>query len=126
MLSFIEHIAIAAADPAALAGWYCDALGFEMLSGSQASRTYFVKLGGGGILEILPANDQPRPDRADDDAGITHIAFAVEDFDATYAALQQKGIRLSPVNAAPDGKKLAFFTDPEGNQLQLAYRPEPL
>lgn len=48
------------------------------------------------------------------------VSLRVEDIDATYRALQQKGVRFT---AAPEkqpwGGSLAQFQDPDGNQLTL-------
>jgi len=127
MIQAIEHIAIAAADPGGLARWYCDTLGFDMIVASEESKTYFVRLPGGGMLEILPANDKTRPESANDDAGIRHLALTVDDFRATIDALTAKGVNfVGPAREIPNGPKLAFFTDPEDNLLHLVWRPKPL
>ena len=128
MLKLIEHIAIAASDPASLARWYCDTLGFTMLVAAADSQTYFVGLPGGGILEIIPVAPQAKMDPVTHNIGIHHIAFAVADFAAAYQGLQAKGIQfIGPHYEAPDGgTSLDFFIDPEGNRLQLVYRRQAL
>ena len=127
MIKAIEHIAIFSADSKALARWYCDTLGFELALASEENRTYFVKLPGGGMFEILPANAKSRPDNVMDDAGLRHIALAVDDFEATYNALKAKGITYAgPVRESFGGSKLVFFTDPDGNLLHLVWRAKPL
>ncbi len=127
MIKAIEHIAIVAADPAPLARWYCDTLGFEIANASEENRTYFLRLPEGGILEILPSNDRAPVDHAGDDAGIRHIALTVEDFPAAYQVLEDRGVTfVGPSHASPTGTRFDFFPDLEGNLLQLVYRPEPL
>ena len=127
MIRAIEHIAIVAADSEALARWYCDVLGFEMILGNDESRTYFVRLAGGGILEFLPSNDRTRPDGADDDAGIRHIALSVDDFDSACRALESRGAAfVGPYRETSAGTRFNFLADPEGNLLQIVYRPESL
>lgn len=128
MLKLIEHIAIAATDPGVLAAWYCDTLGFSMLVAAPESQTYFVGLPGGGTLEIIPIAPQAPLEPAIHQVGIHHIAFGVADFAAAYQALQAKGIQfIGPHYEAPDGGTcLDFFTDPEGNRLQLVYRRQAL
>jgi catechol 2,3-dioxygenase-like lactoylglutathione lyase family enzyme len=128
MVQRIEHIAIAATEPAQLAQWYCTLLGFTMLRADDDSRTYFIALAGGGVLEILPANEAVRVEHSADDAGIRHIALTVDDFEATYRMLQSQGVHfVGPHYLAPDGKtRFDFFADPEGNLLQLVYREQPL
>lgn len=127
MIRSIEHIAIVAADPAALARWYCDTLGFKATLTDDVTQTYFVSLSGGGMLEIMPSNDHPPGDHAADDAGIRHIALAVDDFDKAYQALKNQGVDfVGPYRESPNGTRFDFFPDPEGNLLQLLHRPHPL
>jgi glyoxylase I family protein len=127
VIKAIEHIAIVAADPPSLARWYCDTLGFETAHGSDEDRTYFLRLPEGGILEILPSNDRTPIHHAGDDAGIRHIALKVEDFQAARQTLEDRGVTfVGPSHRSPTGTRFDFFPDPEGNLLQLVYRPEPL
>lgn len=127
MLKRIEHIAIAAADPTALARWYCDTLGFQLLIAAEESRTYFVGLPGGGIFEIMPAMPTPLTSTTHE-TGYHHIALAVDNFDTAYQKLQARGVRfVGPRYQSPDGgTHFDFFTDPEGNRLQLVYRARAL
>ena len=132
MITRIEHVAIDARVPAALARWYRDTLGFRVLMEGQGERgTWFVAppgagAEGGAFVEIEPANDAPATAHVRDDAGLRHLAFAVDDFEGTCDALRAKGVPfVGDVVATPDGKRLAFFADPEGNLLQLVHRPRP-
>jgi glyoxylase I family protein len=138
MIRSVEHVAIAAKNTEALARWYCDTLGFRVvvpgrsqaagMGGQGGQGTWFVgPPEGGAVVEIIPAGDAPRTDHAPDDAGMRHIAFTVDDFDAVYNALVAKQVPFTgDVIGAPGERRIAFFTDPEGNLLQLVYRPQPL
>ncbi len=83
MITALEHVAIVSADPNSLAEWYTETLGLEVLSKDEESSTYFLGVPGGGIFEILPSNDRPRPEATDDDVGIRHVAFTVDEFEPT-------------------------------------------
>lgn len=127
MFCGLEHVAICAENTEALAKWYCDVLGFEeCYRNTKEPPTFFVKQPGGSMLEIMPAKGA-RPARQDADAGLAHLAVGVTDFDAAYAALQQKGVHFTgePKDAS-GGVKVVFFTDIEGNLIQIIYRPNPL
>jgi len=127
MFNGLEHVAICAEDTVALARWYCDVLGFEeRYKNTKEPPTFFVKQPGGSMLEIMPAKGA-RHNRADADAGLAHLAVAVTDFDAAYAALQEKGVNFTgePKDAS-GGVKVVFFTDIEDNLIQIIYRPNPL
>ena len=127
MFEAIEHVALVADDPSALATWYQDVLGFRLIRSSEAAQSYFLDLPGGGVLEILPSDGSEPVHRGHDSQGIHHIALGVDDFDAALGQLQQADIALAgPPRRAADGTRLGFFTDPEGNLLQLVYRPTPL
>lgn len=127
MIRSIEHIAIVAADSKALARWYCGILDFEMILENEDSRTYFVRLPGGGILEFLPSNDRARTAGAADDAGIRHIALSVDDFDSACRVLERRGAAfVGPYRETSAGTRFNFLADPEGNLLQIVYRPESL
>lgn len=125
----IEHVAIAAQDTNALARWYCEHLGFSVRNKSDRTPPqYFLSQGNGPVLvELIPAGDSSRAERRENDPGHSHFAFLVGDFDGTHRRLIAAGIRFTgPPNVRPDGTKLAFFYDGEGNLLQIVYRPKPL
>ena len=125
----IEHFAIAAQDPDALARWYCDHLGCSVrFKNDRTPPIYFLAQGDGPVLlELMPANDSERAERQSSDPGHSHLAFFVDDFDGVHQRLLNAGVRFTaPPVARPDGAKLAFFHDGEGNLLQIIYRPRPL
>ena len=127
MITALEHVAIVSADPNSLADWYTETLGLEVLSKDEESSTYFLGVPGGGIFEILPSNDRPRPEATDDDVGIRHVAFTVDEFEPTCEELRRRGIEFSRMAAGSPGEtQMAFFPDPEGNILQIVRRPKPL
>lgn len=125
MIASIEHLAIAASDPAALARWYCETLGFGKAASFESDRIHFVRFPSGGMLEILPASNHVPEGFAGKEVrhGFDHLAFWVDDFESSYRALQEKGISfIGPVKGVPGGDQLVFFHDPEGNRLQLVHR----
>lgn len=126
MITAMEHVAIVSVDPGALTEWYTTTLNFKVLSKDKQSSTYFLEVPGGGMFEILPANDRPRPEATDDDAGIRHIAFTVDEFEPTCEELRRRGIEFSRMAAGnPEETQMAFFPDPEGNILQIVRRAKP-
>ena len=53
-------------------------------------------------------------------AGLRHLAFKVEDVEAYLARLDQLGIANTGLRYDDfDGKKMAFFFDPEGLPLEI-------
>jgi len=128
MITGIEHIGIAAEDTTALADWYCETLGFRIVSSSDDTPpSYFVAAPDDMMLEIISANESARTAHEPRDAGIRHIAISVNDFEGTVAELKRKGVTFTgEVIDLPGGGNVVFFTDPERNLLHLVNRPKPL
>ena len=55
-----------------------------------------------------------------------YVAVPVGSFEAAQADLRGKGIELRDIRDASRGVKVGYFDDPEGNLVQVIYRPEPL
>jgi glyoxylase I family protein len=123
MIQGIEHTAIATPDPAGLAQWYVDTLGFTV--NYRGSTAVFVKAPNGTMIEFIPAEGERGPDTMKA-PGLRHLALTVDDFETQYARLRQKGVRMLGEPSESKGNKVVFFTDPEGNILHLLQRSAPL
>jgi catechol 2,3-dioxygenase-like lactoylglutathione lyase family enzyme len=79
------------------------------------------------MIEIMPADETPRPKRTTWTPGWSHHVLRVTDMDKACALLTSKGVEFAndPINAIGGGKVRNFY-DPEGNMLQIAWRPENL
>jgi glyoxylase I family protein len=119
----LEHTAIASHEPKRLAQWYCDYLGFHI--NFQYEVYYFVKAPNGSMLEIIPAEGE-RPAEGFKSPGIRHLAIAVDDFDAAYQSLVQRGVEIVVEPYVIQGNRLVFFKDCDGNILHLIQREKPL
>lgn len=124
MFSGLEHVAIASPDPKQLAQWYVDHLEFRQVY--EFDGNYFVKASNGAILEIIPA----KHDRTPQDMfhpGLRHMAITVNDFELAYQALKVKNVSfVADPFLTPQGNRVVFFTDCEGNLLHLIQRVHPL
>jgi glyoxylase I family protein len=123
MFTGLEHTAIASPDPAGLAQWYVDTLGFVI--NYTYDGNYFVKAPNGAMLEIIPSEGDRAPQKMRD-PGIRHLAVSVTDFDQAYDRLKQTNVHFlgEPINN--QGNRLVFFSDRDGNILHLVSRPRPL
>jgi glyoxylase I family protein len=122
MIKGIEHTAIASADPAALAQWYVDTLGFVI--NYRGSTAFFVKAPDGTMLEIIPSSGERGPDDMKA-PGIRHLALTTSDIDVDFERLKGLGVRF--LTELQKGKNsVVFFADPEGNILHLLQRESPL
>jgi glyoxylase I family protein len=120
----LDHAAIAARDPARLADWYCETLGFRVLADNGKERPTRILAGsGGGMIEMMPDDETPRPVRELFDPGISHLAIRVSDLDSAVALLRAAGVDVAEPVQAAGGGRVASFKDPEGNVLQVVERP---
>lgn len=119
----LEHTAIASPDPALLAEWYVQHLGFHI--NFEYAGNYFVKAANGSMLEIIPSEGALATQKMKD-PGIRHLAIAVADFDAAHRHLQQGGVNFLGEPFANQGNRLVFFSDLDGNILHLIQREKPL
>jgi glyoxylase I family protein len=123
MFKGLEHTAIASPNPEMLARWYVDHLGF-VINYTYAGN-YFVKAANGTMLEIIPSEGAPAPQKMKD-PGIRHLAIQVDDFDAAHEKLKQLGVKFVTEPYATQGNRLVFFADGDGNFLHLIHREKPL
>jgi glyoxylase I family protein len=113
-----HHIALKATDYARSKAFYTETLGFRIV-GHLGENIVFVDIGG-TTIELMggakPAQERPS-------GGLVHMAFEVDDVDKTYADLKAKGVQffVEPKNVGDI--RLAFFRDPDGNELELFRSP---
>lgn len=119
----IEHTAIASPQPAQLADWYVQTLGFVV--NYRGSSAVFVKAPDGTMIEIIQSEGAAAA-ATSKTPGIRHLALTVEGFDEVYAGLQAKGVKFVTQPLDSKGNKVVFFEDPEGNLLHLLQRENPL
>jgi glyoxylase I family protein len=122
----IEHVAIFAADPAALRAFYEEAFGLRVVvdNGRADPPGYFLAGDGGSALEII---GRPPGAPAVNQRYVCHVAFWVEDVDATRAVLERRGMVFeADTEVRNEAMQTAFFRDPEGNRVQIIRRSRPL
>lgn len=120
-----EHIGIYANDSETLAKWYIEKLGLQItrtLEKEGRSTIYFLESQDGVVLEILPTAADIKT-RALNTPGFSHIGFVVDDFEKTVAALASKGVSIHDARQTSNGWRIGYFEDPEGNSLEIVYRP---
>jgi glyoxylase I family protein len=123
MFQGLEHTAIASPNPAALAQWYVDTLGFHI--NFRYDVFFFVKAPNGSMLEIIPSEGERGSNKLKD-PGIRHLAIAVDDFDQAHQQLKKSGVTFVGEPYENQGNRLVFFADLDGNLLHLIARKNPL
>jgi glyoxylase I family protein len=122
----VEHTAIASPDPAKLAQWYVDHLGFYINFAYVGN--YFVKASNGSILEIIPSEGSGTPQNMADNKkpGIRHLAIAVDDFESAHEHLKSLNVNFLGEPFDLGTNRLVFFNDGDGNLVHLIRRETPL
>lgn len=124
MVKRIDHIELVVRDVNEFVAFF-QKLGFKLLSRTPHH---------GGSAELqLPGDNQPifeiHTVEGEENIGINHIAFLVDDVEKEYADLSAQGIKFerAPHFIKATGRLIANFRDPDGWRLQLvdAKRLEP-
>jgi catechol 2,3-dioxygenase-like lactoylglutathione lyase family enzyme len=139
MINGIHHVAVSTNDIERLLRFYCDVLGFELVSrlgwdsseindsiiGLRGSAARQAMLRAGNVyLEIFqylrPEPQSERPLRPND-RGYTHFALDVTDIDAEYARLSAAGMTFTrePPVLRGGGLRAVYGYDPDGNIIEL-------
>lgn len=113
-----HHIALKTANFAAMRTFYTEVLGLPYVGGFPGRNIIFLDLGDTSIELIEDQNAWSAPVQ-----GWHHLALEVVDTDAAYAELlaQHVAFHILPKNFPEDKPvvRLAFFKDPDGNELEL-------
>ena len=124
----LEHFACNVSDPAAMAAWYVEHLGMQVVRRvpTPPYMHFLADAAGRAVIEIYSNTADPVPDYASMHPLRFHVAFAAEDPDAARAALVAAGATFVDEQALPDGSRLLMLRDPWGLPLQLCKRTKPL
>ncbi len=137
----LDHVAIAAENTDAMVKWYEETLGLVIHAvaeprADQVQKTYLIGppvprgsrsasdgVYHGMMVEVMPRNSALRHDRAATDAGLSHVAWYVADFDVALAHLKARNVKfLSEILTAVGGGRIISFADCDGNMTQIVER----
>lgn len=123
----IEHFAFNVDDPVAVAAWYVEHCGLQVVRHiPQPAQTHFLSDGSGSIIEIYCNPPDQVPDYRTMDPLIIHLALASDDPAADAERLCAAGAEVVVDLQPPDGSRLIMLRDPFGFALQLCKRAVPL
>jgi len=120
----IHHVAILTDDYLRSKQFYTEVLGFEVIKETYRKERHSYKLdlsiGGKYQIELFSFPDFRERASYPEAKGLRHLAFVVDDVEASAAELGMKGVAVEPVRIDElTGKKFVFFTDPNGQPLEL-------
>jgi catechol 2,3-dioxygenase-like lactoylglutathione lyase family enzyme len=119
----VEHVdfwAVPVTDIERSTKFYAETLGLEQTAGDGGFPEF--KLGDNGFLYLLSLESIGGAFRAPHDAG---FALRVPDVHEARAELEGKGVVFSGEVLDTGVCHMAFFTDPDGNDLMLHHRYSP-
>ncbi|KHD34673.1 glyoxalase [Clostridium acetobutylicum] len=122
-LNSIHHIAIIASNYETSKNFYVNILGFEIIRENYRSDKDSYKLDlkiGNSEIELFSMPKAPRRLSYPEACGLRHLAFHVENIEDIVNELNKNGITTEPIRLDEyTGKKLTFFSDPDGLPLEL-------
>ncbi|AOF16018.1 TPA: VOC family protein [Yersinia enterocolitica] len=120
----VHHIAIIGSDYQASKKFYCEVLGFSLMSEvnreTRDSWKADLALNGQYTIELFsfpsPAARPSRPEAC----GLRHLAFQVDDIELAVRELEGVGVICEAVRIDPYTQaRFTFFNDPDGLPLEL-------
>ncbi len=122
MIRYVDHVAITVKDLARSIAFY-QKLGFAVIRQGENPTQRMVFVGNGlAELELFGLKDgaaKEVPPLQNDEVGLKHIAFHVDDLEGVVDALKQKGITFTTEIRRSGPRASIFFKDPDGTILQL-------
>jgi len=120
----IHHIAILTDDYARSKAFYTEVLGFTVIQETyRAERSSYkldLAIAGQYQIELFSFPDFRERASYPEAKGLRHLAFAVDNVEAAAEELRNKGVVVEPVRVDElTQKKFVFFTDPNGQPLEL-------
>jgi len=120
-----DHIHLRTANPEAMAAWFEEMLGAEVIrTMQQGAPRIDLKLGGADVF-IMPVRDGDGTHAAPTIPyrGLDHFGVAVRGIDAIAAELKAKGAEftMEPTTIRP-GIRVCFIRAPEGVSVELLER----
>lgn len=122
-LNAVNHIAIICSEYERSLRFYCDILGFEVLSeeyrAERQSMMTKLALNGLYLIELFTFPNSPERLTNPEACGLRHLAFTVDDVDSVLQELDAKGYPHEPLRITPLGERLFFMKDPDGLPIEI-------
>ncbi|PSB34312.1 VOC family protein [Stenomitos frigidus] len=120
----IHHVAIICSDYERSKHFYVNILGFPIIQETfRAARNSYkldLDVGNSGAIELFSFPNPPDRPSKPEACGLRHLAFKVDDLDASVAYLTTNGIAVEAIRTDElTSKRFTFFKDPDGLPLEL-------
>jgi len=123
-LASVHHIAIICSDYAVSKRFYTEVLGLtvirEVYRAERKSFKLDLALNGQYIVELFSFPNPPRRLSYPEAAGLRHLAFAVQDLDATVEWLRRQQVAHEAIRTDEfTGQRFTFIADPDGLPIEF-------
>lgn len=127
MFNRIHHIAIICSDYERSKDFYVNKLELTVITEAyrEERKSFKLDLAVNGLyqIELFSFPNAPVRTSRPEAQGLRHLAFEVDDLDATVASLESKGIETEAIRVDEyTGKRFTFFADPDDLPLELYER----
>ncbi|NEO49376.1 MAG: VOC family protein [Moorea sp. SIO4A3] len=119
-----HHVAIICSDYEKSKQFYVDILGFSIIEETfRAARKSYkldLQVGDGDRIELFSFPNPPERVSRPEACGLRHLAFKVDDIEASVNYLKSKGVDVEIIRIDEHtGKRFTFFQDPDGLPLEM-------
>lgn len=126
-INTVHHIAIIVSDYEVSKRFYTDVLGLaivrEVFRVERQSHKLDLSLNGNYVIELFSFPNPPKRLSHPEATGLRHLAFEVDDIQATVDFLTSKNTIPEPVRIDEfTGKKFTFISDPDGLPIEFYER----
>lgn len=123
-LNNVNHIAIIASNIERSLSFYVDVLGFSIIRKvyreERDSWKVDLALNGDYLIELFTFPNAPQRLSYPEALGLRHLAFTVDDIEASIAELKSKGVEPESIRIDPfTDCRCVFFADPDGLPIEL-------
>ncbi|NEO20893.1 MULTISPECIES: VOC family protein [unclassified Moorena] len=119
-----HHVAIICSYYEKSKQFYVDILGFSIIEETfRAARNSYkldLQVGDGDRIELFSFPNPPERVSRPEACGLRHLAFQVDDIQASVNYLKSKGVDVERIRIDEHtGKRFTFFQDPDGLPLEM-------
>jgi glyoxylase I family protein len=123
----IHHVAIICSDYEVSKYFYTQVMGFTILAENfreeRQSYKLDLALNDSNVIELFSFPDPPRRVSRPEAAGLRHLAFEVDDIEASIAWLDANNVSCEPIRIDEfTNKRFTFFADPDGLPVEFYER----
>lgn len=120
----IHHVAIICSNYEISKKFYVEVLGFDIIQETyRVERNSYkldLRVGSSAQIELFSFPHPPKRVSNPEACGLRHLAFAVDNLDATVFYLQSQGVQVEDIRIDElTGKRFTFFRDPDNLPLEV-------